>query len=123
MKYINKFSTNADYQAFTEGGYVTPNVCYVTESKGLKFKPKEKSAPVLITFTVNGIEYQSEEGMTWKEWCNSEYNTAGFIYDRTENRDGIYTSDYEEYFIFGLNENSLVTTDRYITKKVNWPLI
>jgi hypothetical protein len=102
------------------GGYVTPNICYVEESDGIVMKPY--IAPFL-TFTVNGIEYQSEEGMTWKEWCNSEYNTAGFIYDRTENRDGIYTSDYEEYFIFGLNENSLVTTDRYITKKVNWPLI
>jgi hypothetical protein len=41
MKYINKFSSNSDYQAFKEGdGYVTPNICYVTESKGLKFKPK-----------------------------------------------------------------------------------
>jgi hypothetical protein len=41
MKYINKFSTNADYQAFTEGGgYVTPNICYVEETKGLVYKPK-----------------------------------------------------------------------------------
>lgn len=78
MKYINKFSTNADYQAFTEGGgYVTPNICYVTELKGLKFKPKKKSAP-LITFTINGIAYQAEEGMTWEEWCNSKYNTREF---------------------------------------------
>lgn len=32
----------------------------------------------LITFTVDGVEYQAEEGMTWQEWCNSEYNTHGF---------------------------------------------
>ena len=27
------------------------------------------------TFTINGVEYQAEEGMTWEEWLNSEYNT------------------------------------------------
>ena len=31
-----------------------------------------------ITFTISGTEYTAEEGMTWAEWCNSEYNTAGF---------------------------------------------
>jgi hypothetical protein len=41
MKYINKFSTNADYQAFTEGGgYVTPNICYVEETNGIIVKPE-----------------------------------------------------------------------------------
>ena len=40
MKYINKFSTNADYQAFTEGGgYVTPNICYIEEVDGIVMKP------------------------------------------------------------------------------------
>jgi hypothetical protein len=40
MKYINRFSTNADYQTFTEGGgYVTPNVCYVEETDGIVMKP------------------------------------------------------------------------------------
>ena len=44
MKYINKFSTNADYQAFTEGGgYVTPNICYVEETNGIIMKEKEFS--------------------------------------------------------------------------------
>lgn len=33
----------------------------------------------LITFTVDGVEYQAEEGMTWGEWCNSEYNTSSDI--------------------------------------------
>lgn len=31
----------------------------------------------VITFTINGIEYQAEDGMTWSEWVNSEYNTIG----------------------------------------------
>lgn len=32
-----------------------------------------------ITFTVSGTSYQAEEGMTWGEWVDSEYNTGGFI--------------------------------------------
>jgi len=31
----------------------------------------------LITFTIAGTEYQAEVGMTWAEWCESEYNTGG----------------------------------------------
>ena len=62
MKYINKFSTNADYQAFTEGGeYVTPNICYVTELKGLKFKPKINNGgseePSVVNINVGDVAY------------------------------------------------------------------
>ena len=33
----------------------------------------------LITFTIGGVdEYQAEEGMTWEEWVNSEYNTDDY---------------------------------------------
>lgn len=31
----------------------------------------------LISFTIDGTEYQAEEGMTWGEWVESEYNTDG----------------------------------------------
>lgn len=29
----------------------------------------------LITFTIDGIEYQAEEGMTWAVWAESEYDS------------------------------------------------
>lgn len=32
----------------------------------------------LIAFTIDDTEYQAEDGMTWEEWCNSEYNTNEF---------------------------------------------
>lgn len=32
----------------------------------------------LITFTISGTEYQAEEGMTWREWVNTNYNTSGY---------------------------------------------
>lgn len=31
----------------------------------------------LISFTIDGTSYQAEEGMTWEQWANSSYNTAG----------------------------------------------
>lgn len=31
--------------------------------------------PNLISFTIDGTVYQAEEGMTWVEWCESDYNT------------------------------------------------
>lgn len=31
----------------------------------------------IITFTINNTEYQAEEGMTWQEWVESEYNVDG----------------------------------------------
>lgn len=37
--------------------------------------------PELITFTIDGTQYNAEEGMTWGEWCNSSYNTYGYVID------------------------------------------
>ena len=34
--------------------------------------------PALILFTINGVSYQAEDGMTWLEWVSSEYNTDGY---------------------------------------------
>ena len=32
------------------------------------------------TFTINGEQYQMDEGMTWAEWCSSSYNTNNCFY-------------------------------------------
>lgn len=33
---------------------------------------------VTISFTINGVSYQAEEGMIWYDWCNSSYNDGRF---------------------------------------------
>lgn len=38
----------------------------------------KQSTNNLITFTIDGTSYQAEDGMTWYEWCVSEYNTGGY---------------------------------------------
>lgn len=37
----------------------------------------EESGGNIITFTIDGTAYQAEEGMTWGEWVDSEYNVNG----------------------------------------------
>jgi len=32
----------------------------------------------LISFNIDGVIYRAEEGMTFGEWCDSEYNTDGY---------------------------------------------
>ena len=59
------------------GGYVTPNICYVEETDGIVMKPYIPPK-IMITFTINDITYQAEDGMTWGQWVNTEYNTNGF---------------------------------------------
>ena len=44
----------------------------------------------LITFTIAGTSYQAEEGMTWGEWIESEYNTSYY------STDGDYVGNYDD---------------------------
>lgn len=47
----------------------------------------------MINFTIDGTPYQAEEGMTWEEWINSNYNTGGFeIYVGGDSDGHIYES-------------------------------
>lgn len=94
MKHLKKFQTNADYQAFRGGGdWVTPNVSVIVEDDTIMFEPFA-DAVSLITFTVHMTEYQTKEGMTWEEWCDSEYNVNGFYIDSSYVRiDSIYVVD------------------------------
>jgi hypothetical protein len=51
----------------------------------------------LITFTIDGSEYQAEEGMTWADWVNSEYNTDGYYigdYDNIYSKDNLFVLEF-----------------------------
>ena len=53
-----------------------PNVSKIENDNTIFYEPIKP--PVLITFTVNDVQYQAEEGMSWTKWCNSEYNIDEF---------------------------------------------
>ena len=44
----------------------------------------------IISFTIRGIEYLAREGMTWGEWCDSNYNTGD--YESDTNYSYVHTS-------------------------------
>ena len=52
------------------------------------------STTTLISFTIDGVAYQAEEGMTWRDWCSSEYNTDGYMADPDVGY--IYTDDLSQ---------------------------
>ena len=71
-------------------------------------------APNLINFSYEGMNVSynlvAEEGMTWEEWVESDYNTVGaFI-----SCDSIY---FETGFVAELQSSSSVIQDSY---KYNW---
>lgn len=110
MKYLRKFQTNADYQAYKGGGdWVTPNVSLITGDNNIVYEPLA-SAVSLITFTIYSVEYQAEEGMTWGEWVDSEYNTKS---DTFTNHDP-YIHAGGESFICSENE----AEDGYLNTRV-----
>lgn len=78
----------------------------------------------LITFTIDDVEYQAEQGMTWTVWCESTYNTGGYFYGAGEGSDVIYTSGFARYI--NLNWANPSTTEieetSYNTAARNWPL-
>ena len=45
--------------------------------KVLESEEPSEPTPTLISFTIDGVSYQAEDGMTWAEWCDSDYDTIG----------------------------------------------
>ena len=75
-KHLSKYSSEADYNN-NKDNHVKPYISLITTSPK-KMKYEKKVLTNLITFYIDNTQYQAEEGMTWEEWVNSEYNTDGF---------------------------------------------
>jgi hypothetical protein len=87
--FLNNSIVASAYSEFTlviTGGTDVTNVSLIRwlENNNATF---EKT---LISFTIDGTTYQAEEGMTWAEWVESEYNTVGA---HVSNGDAIFHGD------------------------------
>lgn len=75
----------------------------------------------LITFTIDGTSYQAEEGMTWREWVNSQYNTSGYVIAHLEASWGIKPPNSDDctlqYIVdcYGMCEEEIISSN-YTTK-------
>lgn len=68
---------------------------YAVLADGSEIGTVEGAVTNLISFTIAGTSYQAEEGMTWRQWVESSYNTDGFIIkesamEPTIYKDGLY---------------------------------
>ena len=54
-----------------------------------------QSTSNLISFTIGGVEYQAEDGMTWNEWLESSFNTGEwYAYSNMVISDGVRVGEY-----------------------------
>ena len=54
---------------------------FTIEFGGISLDYSTVDGEKLLSFTINNKTYYFEEGMTWSEWLDSEYNTEGAWYD------------------------------------------
>lgn len=68
------------------------------------------SFTTLITFTIGGTTYQAENGMTWAEWCESEYNTNKYFSDGGGIKDnkGVYNVCLEDDIYTSVSDNDII---------------
>ena len=66
----------------------------------------------IITFTIDGVTYQAENGMTWGEWIESDYNTGGFAIGHSWTSN-IESSAQAHYHVF-INEHAVELTDEIL---------
>lgn len=71
-----------------------------------------RSASV-ISFTIDGVTYQTESGMTWSEWVDSDYNTDGYVINdsvgviQPANDDSVAVKDQTDFVYY----DDIITTD------------
>ena len=74
------------------------------------------SSANLISFTVDGVSYQAEEGMTWTQFIASSYNQDNYFRDAFG---GVYTDDGWVYTSSGVNptvEDAIIPGEAYYTQ-------
>ena len=70
----------------------------------------------LISFSINRVNYFAEEGMSWEEWVNSEYNSTKEFYISGLNIYGMYMFKVK----YDISRSILVTD--IITNNYNYTL-
>ena len=109
---IEEIKTLQDFYKATYG-----RAKYITKEEFYTIDNVEGNS--VIEFTINGTSYQAEEGMTWGEWVNSDYNTGNFI----SNGSDILTEDSTYYvsdsITLGAFVNREIEERQYILEPVD----
>lgn len=84
-------------------------------------EPTEDSSSGLPSFTLHAWmegdgdyggphTFYFEEGMTWQQWCDSEYNTVNAVC--SENRVSVLGSPTTSYDVYEVSPSDLIVADR-----------
>lgn len=76
----NQFYINQGTEEFLIGEKITSARKVKEAFMGINGIAKKifEVTPLIINFTIGGVAYQADEGMTWKDWLNSGYNENGW---------------------------------------------
>ena len=93
----------------------TEDVLPDDEQPGEDEKEPEENPVQLATFRVGDKEYQFEEGMTWSQFVDSEYNVDNFYFQYPENDTVLMCGD--SYICDGapVDGGTLIVADRVYT--------
>lgn len=75
----------------------------------------------LITFTIDETSYSAEEGMTWKQWVNSSYNTGGFSFNGGWGN-FVYKREPDGYYVYNTANDAIVGKTGIETEASNYEL-
>lgn len=90
----------------------------------------EEVQPSLISFYYAGTYYQAEEGITWGEWLNSEYNTTSLSVigsNRIGRNDGggaginvYYKQNGRTFYVYA---DELIDASKEYLPEINLPMV
>jgi hypothetical protein len=58
------------------------------------YEGEAEDIPLTITFSIEGTSYTADRGMTWAEWIESDYNTAGISTYTTDKQSSSVVATY-----------------------------
>lgn len=86
-------------------------ICAIPDEKIISLYGIPKN---IITFTINRVEYQAVEGMTWKTWCDTDYNVDKFYVEEETNRILYYFEDPSIKWYVYHDNGTLISADEVI---------
>lgn len=127
MKYLKKFQTETAYQEYKSGSeYITPNLSAIVDNDQIRYnkyvKPDTTFTLINNVYTGTGsfteVNLKFDDGMTWLDFMNSQYNTIGIIDAYPSNGD--YIEIFNQSYVIGTSPSSsdVKPTDKIIANKI-----
>jgi hypothetical protein len=111
LKNIKLFSTDSDRTTYeNSASYETPYVSKVIADNSIHYNKVAQLITFYIFIDVHTMSFQAEEGMTWQEWVNSEYNIDSYVIHNS----GVWTTSLSGYINNVIPQDVIVANRKYI---------